>query len=143
MTGDDNTAGISELLALASLVRSKLGSSDPARYEGDDWCELMPAEAEVFGIEPAEFPLLMLTFHCFEAFVDMAQGTEFDTTHEALLIAARTARPDLVQYDQSGEAFANFCRATGLLTVRQAFQMWWKHQAWMLRAGIQLFADGS
>ena len=131
------------LKALADLVRKQAGDAPMPLSKGGEWWELTPEEAAVFDIDPAAFPLMMQTFNCFEALTGQADGTDYDTRHEALLEAVRAARPDLAQPDLTGEAFAAFALASGLLTAKQAFTMVWKVQAWHLRFGLLTFSDGS
>lgn len=128
---------------LAALVRERAGSTPMPLSDLDDWCELTAQEAAVFSIHPAEFRIMVETFHCFEAFIGRAEGTDYDTRHEDLLNAAREARPDLLNADGLSEfdVFANFARGLGLLTARQAYKMHLKQQAWLLRCSLLIFAD--
>lgn len=41
-------------------------------YEGDDWWQLTPAEAEVFGLELADMPALVSAWAMYEAIADIA-----------------------------------------------------------------------
>lgn len=131
------------LRALAELVRERAGEA-PAELSEDwgDWYQLGAPEAEVFDIDPAAFPMMVEAYHCFEAITGNAQGTDYDVQHEAMLEAVRAARPDLVEAFDLDE-FLGFAHALGLLTMRQAAQMFWKMQARELRGRLLNFRDGS
>lgn len=131
------------LRALAGLVRERAGDAPaPVLEECGDWHELSAAEAEVFGIDPTVFPLMVETYHCFEAITGNAEGTDYDVQHEAMLDDVRAARPKLVEAFGLDE-FLGFAHALGLLTMRQAAGMFWRMQARELRAGMLNFADSS
>lgn len=131
------------LHVLARLVRERAGDAPaPVMEECGDWYQLSAAEAEVFDIDPGVFPVMVETYHCFEAITGNASRTDYDTQHEAMLNAVRAARPDLVESFGMDE-FLGFAHALGLLTMRQATQMFWKMQAGELRSWVLDFADGS
>ena len=67
---------------------------------------------------------MMMTWHCFEAFLNEAVGTEWS---DALLEQARQERPDLLLAGNSPENFIAFARDFGGLMSREAFQMYNKH----------------
>jgi hypothetical protein len=134
-------SGGTALEELARLVRQKVPESiKPSAYGLEFW-DLSVEEQVVFGIDPAAWPLMVETFECFEAFIGRTSGTEYETEHGALLDAARAARPDLVKPDYDPAGFRAFAEATGLLTMRQAWQMTAKEAAWAARGPIMIFKD--
>jgi len=73
----------------------------------------------------------------------MAEGTDWDIQHQATIDAARAALPDLAAEPYGEEGWMRFAPAFSPLTMRNAWRWWSKNEAWMDRAGVMEFRDGS
>lgn len=118
--------------------------ADPTFYNGYNWWQLSDADQEVFDIEPEQWPRMMMTWHCFEAFTGVSHTPEFSND---LVAAARTAfpqwAPDQAKSQNGLTMFQAFAREFGGLTNRQAFATTRKQEALELRENVLRFEDGA
>jgi hypothetical protein len=127
---------------LVALIEQRAGRADPADYAGNDWWQLSPEEAAVFGLRLEEMPVLVETFHCFQAATGRASGTEWDLEHAAALQAACAEWRDLVEGWVSRATFLEFAEACGVKN-RAAAKFYRKHEARLEREGVMQYEDGS
>lgn len=112
------------------------------RYLGYDWYQLADQEADVFGIDPADMPMMVATYEAFETFHGITSGAHFDMHHQVEIDAAKAARPDLAAMNPYEHlSWRDFAAVFSILSNRQAWQWWAKYDAYMVREGIMRFAD--
>lgn len=136
MTTVDAVAVLRGLIAQAAL------KMPIERYHGYDWYQLADQEADVFGIDPDDMPMMVATYEAFETFHGITSGAHFDMHHQAEIDAAKAARPDLAAMDPYEQlSWRAFATVFSILSNRQAWQWWAKYDAYMVREGIMYFAD--
>ncbi len=107
-------------------------------YQGGDWWQYTDAEKMVFSISEARWPRMITTFECYEAFKGIT--SRFDKT---LIEAERKKYPQWTKKRRSmpvtglGE-FIEFSAEFGGLNAREAFAVFEKNEAWLVRRGLYL-----
>jgi hypothetical protein len=67
---------------------------NPEHYRGHDWFQLSDAQAEVFGIDPARWPRMLVAWQLYEACLDIVLPRDHELD-EALIEEERARRPEL------------------------------------------------
>jgi hypothetical protein len=131
-----------ELSAVKEVIRAAAEEKRKWTGEGDHYFwRLSKAEKQVFEIDPKRFPLMVMTYHAFEVFNGLVQGSDMDMKHEAAFLALKIARPDLLGKEYGIVAFRNFARALGQIGQSEAWQIWHRQDAWDYRGGVLIFDD--
>ncbi|MFT3815203.1 MAG: hypothetical protein QM740_17780 [Acidovorax sp.] len=76
----------------------------PANWDGPDWWQLSPKEAEVFAIDPGQWPALVAVWQVFEFFSKRTDGwNDQDIEHDYPEVDAvvQAARPSSSPCPQS------------------------------------------
>lgn len=130
-------------LAAKIAAAERQDVADPDHYRGEDWWQLSEAEQDVFDLQPAQWPRLILTFYCFQAFTGEASTAEFD---DGLVAAAREQFPQWYEEGEDADRrrhFLAFAAEFGGVANRDAFATLRKQEAWDLHSGVLTFSDGS
>ena len=132
--------GLKAELAAKIADAERRDQADPRLYDGYEWWQLSDAEREVFDIHPADWPRMMLAWHCFECFTGTGDSGEFSDT---VLDAARAAYPEWFEAKDRGRHFLAFAQVVADLSNRAAFAVMRKMEAAELRDGVLEFGDGT
>lgn len=128
---------------LKALIAAEAKANLMGRVMGHDWFQLSDAEQLVFDIAYEDMPLMVCAWEAFQAFHGMVGGTVWDMQHQAVVDAAKTARPDLVEQGFTAAGWTAFAVTYSSLTMREAWKWYAKNDAWLQRDGVLQFEDGS
>lgn len=142
---------------LAELLREAIDAQlrEPrglTQYIGPDWWQLSETEAEVFGISPARWPVLLAAYCAYRAFADITDvlnlGDEIDERYtwpevRAILDAARRSHPDWGTTPEafSDHGFARLAKHYASIPYREAIACWHKMHWADVRLGVIEYAD--
>ncbi len=117
------------------------GRNTYAETLGGDWFNISREEAAVFELSLDELPSLVTVWTAYEHMLDIAGEWEIpaDVVEGVLaehpwLSARRATRT--VGHDD----FVKFAKLFGV-PYRKSLAWYWKHDFWLTRAGVTLFAD--
>ena len=128
-----------ENLAARAVALAASAAAAPDRYTGPDWWQLSAAEAEVFNIDRARFPVMCETWTAYERFKNLLDEDFYGPP--AVIEAARRDHPEWCGPHISAEEFAAFAMTMGGLTYREAFAIYAKQEFWGVRNGVARYAD--
>lgn len=101
---------------------------------------MSPEEEAVFAIDRARFPVMACAWFAYEAFKDIADVDDFGD--QAVLNDARLRFPQWAQLRRIGLGeFAAFAGRFCGLTMPEAHAIYWKHEFWLVRAGVTQLID--
>lgn len=140
MTGDGGHRTLKDQLEAVIADMERGIANDPDCLYGGDWFQLTDAEEEVFHIDPARFPRMVMTWHCYEVFKFIADAPTFDAD---LIEQARRQHPEWCGERVSPDEFADFAATFAGVTNREAHAIHAKQDFWSERAGVNIYRDGS
>jgi hypothetical protein len=105
----------------------------PEHYRGHDWFQLSDAQAEVFGIDSARWPRMLVAWQLYEACLDIVLPRDHELD-EALIEEERARRPELyagrlMAYDN----FRTLAMDTADLTEAEVCAVYVKQEFWRKR----------
>lgn len=119
----------------------------PQCWQGEDWWQLLPQEAEVFDIEPQRWAELAPVWEAFEFFAGRTAGWndgEILREHpdlSAIMQAERELHPEWVGLAPTAQTFMRFAQHYAGVRLREAKAIFGKMEFWAVRMGVQSFAD--
>jgi len=140
MTGNTKHRTLEDQLESEIADTERRAAENPEHYDGGDWWQLSEFEEFVFAIDRERFPRMMMTWHCYDVFKLIAAAPTFD---DELIKQARQLHPEWCGEGVSAKEFSDFAKQYGGLTFREAYAVYAKNDAWEVRNGITIYADGS
>jgi hypothetical protein len=133
---------ISVVEQLKSRLLAKLAKPvDLAEYKGDEWWQLHPAEAYVFGLDRADLPALIDAWEFYEGIIGT---TDNDFADDPLCAKARVALPSIiVPWESDPHQPEQWIKFAGLLGIRGRTANAWFHKFLFTldREGVMIWSD--
>ena len=126
---------------LAAVIAAAECNEHGYDYEGIDWDQLLPEEERVFAIDWERWPRMIAAWHCYEAFMDLLEGSVWDSAHANLLARERARHPELFAMGFCLEGFARFAKDYAGLTNREAHAVFAKQEFHNVRFGVMFYRD--
>lgn len=131
-----------------AMARSLAHYNDhPACWQGWDWWQLSPQEAETFGIDPQRWAELLPVWQAFEFLIGRTDGWNDPHIEDAypdlnmVMQAARDRHPEWVSLNPTAQTFMRFAQHYAGVRLREAKAVFGKMECWAVRMGVQSFAD--
>ncbi|CCH05721.1 TPA: hypothetical protein N2C61_006455 [Pseudomonas aeruginosa] len=122
-------------------------NGDPECWDGWDWWQLSPQEAEVFGITAARWAELLPVWQAFEFLIQRTDGWNdpyIERTYpnvNTIMQATRDRHPEWVSLNAAARSFMEFARDYADMRPREAMAMYAKMDFWAVRVGVYVFTN--